>query len=947
MARRPDLGRLWGLGGLWLALALAGSAQTGLTLSSPGADTLVVGPGATVGFGVRAASETARTLGVVAESPDGWSPLLTRRQLRVEPGGGALQLVNVRVPSGAAPGVYSVDVTVSDSSASATVRRLVRVVTVRSVAVELVDVPRYAVAGEAYEGRVVVTNQGNAPAPVTVRVGSSQRFRVDLEADRVEVPPGASAALVLRVETARRGRGSVTDRLRAQILHESAPDSMASGARDDAYAAVEVVPLAGDRPSRETWPLTLSLTSIGHDGTLSPVVGASGTMALDPEGEHRIEAVVESPGAAGSIFSTNGEVFARYEGPSLTAFAGRGRFRNPSLTATEAVGDGAWVEGTVRGTDGIVHLRRSVPPRRLPGAVTRPTDTDVLVGLGRDVEGVGRVTAQTVLGVGRRPGAVATARVETEARGVGIDAEGGLVATGTPVFAVRASRALGPLALRGSVRRTSADQPGRAVSVLGGSAGAYLDAGGVTSSLAWTTRRVGERRGVSADIVGDDRQSAASLAVRWSTTVEDALINVETTGDYQGYYRELLGDVRAHGEVSGRTQVTFLNEQRTRFTAGLEHGRVWDPTTGAERASWGLRLASGYTRPSWSLSWQVGVNAGRGELVAGSPHRITAGTNATWRPTGGLRLRGQARFGHVRIHQLDGGPSYRSANGSAQVEAEVGLPGGLELIGRAYVYGVDGRFENHVLTTLRVPIGMPVPYHVDHPEVVGRIVDQATGAGVEGVLVFLGSDRVVTDETGEFRFQTTEDGGFLVADRASLGADRVPLTDLPLVARPGEPVEIVVGRRVTLRGALRRFEVLGTGARADTSDVEGLPYAVVEARGEGRRARVVADDQGRFVFEDLAAGTYTLRLVRGPVPPRHRLEQETLTVTVDESAEVLWRILPTQRTIQLLNGGTLGNSGGTLGGSPRLGGDPDDGDSDGEDTEAGGDGSEDNTDGGE
>ena len=446
---------------------------------------------------------------------------------------------------------------------------------------------------------------------------------------------------------------------------------------------------------------------------------------------------------------------------------------------------------------------------------------------------------------------------------------------------------------------------------------------------------------MSPDVVGDDRQSAATLAVRWSTTLEDALVNVETTGDYQGYRRELLGDVRALGEVQGRTQVTFLNERRTRFTAGLQRGLVWDPTTGAERASWGLRLAAGYAGPSWSASWQAGVSQGRGELVVGAPRRVTAGGTATWRPAGGLRLRGQTRLGHVRVQQLGGGPSYRSANWSGQLEAEVDLPGGLALLGRAYVFGTGGRAESHVLTTLRVPIGVPVPYHVDHPEVVGRVVDEQTGAGLEGVLVFLGSDRVVTDRTGEFRFATTEDGGFLVVDRASLGADRVPLTDLPLVARPGAPVEVVVGRRVTLRGALRRFEVLGAGARADTSDAEGLAYAVVEARGDGRRARVVADEEGRFVFEDLAAGTYTLRLVRGPVPARHRLEQETVTVTVDDDAEVLWRILPTQRSIRLLNGGTLGGParlGGDTGGDGPADGDPDDDDPEAGDPEAGEDG---------
>lgn len=896
----------------WLAAHVTRSAPRapgpdgleGLRMEAPGPDTLRAAPGGTVGFGVRFSEEAgrARTLAVGVEVPGRWQALLTRPSLRLAPGASALQLVNVRVAADAMAGDYPIHVRVGTGGGAETVvRKVVSVEAVQAVSVLVVGTPRFVAAGEAYTATAIVSNEGNAPIDVWVEAISTQRYRVDPAEAALQVPLGGAVELPLHVQTVARP-GSVEDRLIVRVRSGIDGAQVAEGA-----SVVDVLPLRGAPTTARSWPLVGSVSAVGVGTSVVPRVGLVGVVPLDREQTRRITLdLSDAGGRSESIYAQRTEWQVRYAGPGASARAGTGTYHLSPTTSHAMYGVGGEVQVEGSRADLTAQVRRP-----LLGRVTYEPGLTVGVAAGAR-SAFGRLSLTALAGSGGLGGRVVTGRIESSALpGFDVDAEAGAVEQGErPVYTVRASTGLGRLRVSAQVRRADQYQPGRYTSLASrGISGHVVLSRHVAGRVEWQETTQGTGRD---GILLPSSNGLALAAV-------DAQVPV-------GPFRLTTGAsaTRRRSAREGQFDQT-VDELSARLGAAWK-GVYGTVEGGGGRATFALLDT---TRPTWLGRASVGASGRWGEVSA---HVDGTEGSSVWadRPTRqwsgglsasvrgpGLDLTGSVSRGLYEVGGVDDILPLRDATQTLRLETTVGVPGGQQVVLGLADYRSQTFRATHAQATLRVPIPVPLPYALDLPRVRGRFVDAVSGEGIQGIVVSLNGDQVVTDRDGSFEFMTGPDGGFLTIDRASLGVGRVPRVELPLHVTPEAPVTIEVARRTALRGAIRLVTILGTGARADTSDAGGVRRAVVEVEGEGQRVRTVTDDDGRFLFDDLPQGDYALRVVRAWLPERHRLEHETLRVSTAEASEVLWRVVPSVREMQILRGGTL-RTGSTVGGGTPL-----------------------------
>ena len=145
---------------------------------------------------------------------------------------------------------------------------------------------------------------------------------------------------------------------------------------------------------------------------------------------------------------------------------------------------------------------------------------------------------------------------------------------------------------------------------------------------------------------------------------------------------------------------------------------------------------------------------------------------------------------------------------------------------------------------------------------------------------------------------------YLTIDQVSAGIDRVPLVEMPLAVPGGveavPDVEIPLLRGARLTGA---FRVDAGGAEP----AAGVRRAVLEMESAGRRLRTVAGRDGRFAFEGVAPGAWTLRVLHADLPRHHAVERDAYAVALapGEAGHVEIGVRPLRRQIRMVETGVV------------------------------------------
>ncbi|MBU1985042.1 carboxypeptidase-like regulatory domain-containing protein, partial [bacterium] len=354
----------------------------------------------------------------------------------------------------------------------------------------------------------------------------------------------------------------------------------------------------------------------------------------------------------------------------------------------------------------------------------------------------------------------------------------------------------------------------------------------------------------------------------------------------------------------------------------IREGTWRDPSNGAsgqlERFGGNLTLSPD-SRHSYTFSYQTGHSGSQSRT-----NRIF-GLSASLRPLAGLFFSASWQTSDYPDH---------TPYGSRQLAVDARYT-----FLRRHTFSLRYRqleFEEEYLSrgtswmiSYELPLGMPVGRQEKFGAVKGRIRDaERTGqAGLPNVVLMLDGKMALTDRKGNFVFPALEPGvHYLQVEKSSIGLDRVASRRVPLEVkvRGGrtEMVDLGIFRGATLCGEVALFGLGAASARGifveadstmahDAMDslnyLYGLSGIEVELRSESETRHAATDCNGRFRFDELRPGRWTLAIASADLPPFHDLESETYVVEIEPASQndFAVRVVPRRRSVIIVDEGKV------------------------------------------
>jgi hypothetical protein len=881
------------------AALLAQTAGEGASVVSRDRAEQVIEPGGrvTLVFMMHASAAAALTGTGRVTVPAGWSALAPARGVQLEAGGSVPRPVLVEAPTGVAPGRYLVHYRVATYAGTLADSAVLRVEALRRLDARLLDMPAALVAGRDQSATFVVANRGNSVERVMLSVETTAGLEVELAEDLVELRPGESRAVRLRLRPAN-GRSAMAGRRRLVLLARAMGGTGEPSARGT--ATVDVVATRGAGAGAPALPATLMVRAAGHnDGGTAVAFDAAG----DVRGT-RIDARVRTAPEPGGRFGATDEYRLTVRGRRYTLRAGDHPFAASRLISGQGASTGAGLDLRVGVLDfsGSVHTDRRRPERELVRSMRVAVNvgsagTTFRLGAGwaeaTHLPDAGYVTAFSSFRAGRA---------------FVLDGDAARPATGgDPAFAVQSRISAGPLQATGYAVRKPLDFPD-------GQAGLEHYRGTGTMRLS---------RWLRAGTTFEHTVTPPALASFHPAGTEQTTFTAFAVAGPLGLeYRNTAFDRPHHGDIVADVLRGTFNVRRGGATLGARGEYGWIET-GAAPASYWLAGFDASVLLARGLILRAGTERREGTHLSSLIHRGSwAGHGALdYRLDGGFRLRLRGALNHeVAL------PMTRLV---LDAVAEVPFAMGHRLQFRARSSGEIGWMEPSTsalqlsyIIPLRIPTGGARGARIS-----GRVSDAATGAAYSDALVQVGGRTVLTDRHGRFELHGMANGAHDVhIVGLAAGSVREAVTPGVIQVLDGRNVfaDFAVRRQAVIRGTVRRWAadpraptaavtdgtaatggertvVTGAGAVVDVAPVAG---AVIAATCGHHGATAVADALGRFVLAGLPPGECSVRVQRAAIPARHALEQDAFTVMLSDGgdADVVFRVLPQVQTIRILNG---------------------------------------------
>ncbi len=223
------------------------------------------------------------------------------------------------------------------------------------------------------------------------------------------------------------------------------------------------------------------------------------------------------------------------------------------------------------------------------------------------------------------------------------------------------------------------------------------------------------------------------------------------------------------------------------------------------------------------------------------------------------------------------------------------------------------------LVEYAIPIGFPVRKKKGFGSLKGRVFDaERQNKGIPGVIVRVNEQATLTDKEGAFVFKSLKPGPcYINLDRTGLGPGRITIQDTPLQKTILDGVKSDVklgvirgselrGRIVAYRFAAGKREGLVQGTPAEEEqeleESHGLQNILVEIQKGTEVSRSLTDSQGRFRFDSLRPGRWTIKIYDDYIPHLHYLDQDgfDLELKPGESQEITAKVLPVKRQVQMV-----------------------------------------------
>jgi hypothetical protein len=222
-----------------------------------------------------------------------------------------------------------------------------------------------------------------------------------------------------------------------------------------------------------------------------------------------------------------------------------------------------------------------------------------------------------------------------------------------------------------------------------------------------------------------------------------------------------------------------------------------------------------------------------------------------------------------------------------------------------------------------VPINVPVCHKKDIGTVKGRVYDDESKKPISNIIFILNQATAVSDKNGNFIFPFIKLGNFkLYVNLASIGAGRVIIQKIPMEVNieDGKNISIEIGitRSSTVSGQVMVYDFDKTKGNAYDSSLQnseekkivesrGLANTVIELTSEKETKRRATNSEGRFNFDGLRPGKWTLKVYDDDLPEYHNLEKNLIEYDLKsgESTTVLLKVLPRVRRVNIIKDGEI------------------------------------------
>jgi len=926
---------LWGAGGVF-------AEGGGVHVRAAGAELLEAQPRGIVTTTFRVTNRSGKRREFLAQVklPSGWKLITPEFPFKLDAGQTEVRLVSFLVARTTLAGRYQATYSVHDRTAPSTRDQFTIGVVVAAreeLALKLLDSPRTIIAGDQYRARFVLANQGNAPARIALSLRSANQLPATLDPQSCSLDPAESKVVVVTVET--------SPALRTEMRHSLKLTAKAVGAKTgevqvEARSTVDIVPrISGIEDPYHRLPVQLTLRACyvtlracygdngGSQGGVQTEISGHGP--LDSERRAHIEFLFRGPDLTSkSVYGPRDEYRVSLVTRDLGLHLGDRAYTLTPLTELQTFGRGAEVQLRL---DNII-LGEEPGERQAAAYVRRQFGEHTVLSLSyltKKLEGVQPTSPARLRPQGDvlslrgqfRPFEHMDADVEVA---TGRNRDGGSFENSNACRA-EIDGALGRARYRLRLIHAGPDFPGY-----------YSDVSFVSASVAAPLRG---RLGIHADyrhernnLDRDPARGSAPLDTYCRIGLDYRLARATVASlDYQRRRREdRLAPPQFHEgeETLGLTLAHHFKELTVSVAA--EAGRTEDHLANKRSRVQQYRLSAFYTpgtRQSYSTFIEYRDDGGS---RAEKDRRLTAGLTGSWRLTDrtAVVLAGRTT-GFDRAHDgsrdvLELRVTHLMANKSS-----------LHLAARRTSWrGADRGDESAVMLEYRLPFGVPLRRKKTIGAVKGRVYDVQTGRGLADTVLRLNGATAVSDRNGHYAFPAVRPGKYYVrVDRRSIGIGKVADKRMPhpvaVAGATDSKVDIgfVPSARLSGRVVLYRRKDGGVGpvvppgnrgdavARSLTTGrppelVEdgGVPNVVVELADGQEVLRCMTDARGRFSFETVRPGRWTLRAHPSDLPDHRRLEADTLEAELapGQAKTMQFSVVPISRPVLVIeSGGTL------------------------------------------
>lgn len=862
--------------------------------------------------------------------PQGWRLITPEQPFTLERGASVVRMVSLFVPESATAGQHALTYTVTNRKQPAIQGKYAMAMRVASsvkLQVTLLDIPEIVIAGEAYTGTFVLHNRGNAAVAVTYKAHSSRGYALDLATGTLNLPPGASSVLKIRVTT-----GPIQNLEQDWLVLVAQVRGADTSER--ATGVIKMAPrITGAEQRYNTIPATVGLRVVAQDkggkrtnGTQAEITGGG---KLGDSVERSLHFLLRGPGTGGeSVFGRLDEYRIDYTDAQLAVSLGDLSYGLSPLTEFGRYGRG--LAATYQADK--VNFRGYAMKDRFSrtALIAQPLNAQPL-NPGQSPEEVARLAALKL----RLPGSTVSEQGLSMGYAYSDNARFDLnylrkqdasCRSGSTIYSLRNQS-------RWEAGLTSEVELGQSTcaGVRGEAFRAHMSDSRYRLKYNISVLRAdSDYQGYNPDqqltVFNAEYPLTAALLVHANhrtqqsnleRAVTRAALNETQSGVGVGYRFD--GGSRADLEFTGRrtTDRRMLpdfaaNHHAARLSLQKQYRGIsvyGSVALGAtadllRQNSFPTRqlLTSAYWAASDRLSYGTylfyvdNAYSTKKEL----PH-TSAGVTGRYHVSDRTVLDANLQASHART-------------GSVSVDVRVAHQrDNGHVVALALRHGTGGITQSDMMLTYTVPLAIPISKRNNVATVTGRVFDQETGQGVSDLVLRLGGIIAVSGKNGEFTFPSVLVGTYYLSiDHITGISGKIPAYAMPMAVEvhqsAGPNIDIPLVQSAILAGEITVHEAeptpdmpvaVGAGPGQDALVIpRGL--LVVLRKGELVYKRLT-DENGKFRLGGIAPGQWTVSVEEG-IPAGYALEKQQFLVNLAPATElsVTFKLRQKIRAIKML-----------------------------------------------